>query len=83
LDAKNRILFASGANPPTVVILNADDGKIIASLPMGMGVDGAGFNLATIEAFSSQCDGTVTVIKENNPNSFVVEQNTRCRAPRP
>ena len=33
------------------------------------------FNPATMEAFSSQGDGSLTVIKENNPTSFVVEQN--------
>ena len=28
-----------------------------------------------MEAFSSQTDGTLTVVKENSPTSFVVEQN--------
>jgi hypothetical protein len=30
-----------------------------------------------MEAFSSQRDGTLTVIKENSPTSFVVEQNVK------
>jgi DNA-binding beta-propeller fold protein YncE len=76
-DVKNHILFAAGAEPPTMVILNADDGKIITSLPIGMGVDGAVFNPATMEAFSSQRDGTLTVVKENSPTSFVVEQTVK------
>jgi hypothetical protein len=75
LDAKNHILFACCQNPQTMVILNADDGKIITSLPIGKGVDGAVFNPATMEAFSSQRDGTLTIIKENSPTSFEVEQN--------
>ena len=54
LDAKNRILFACCRNPQTVVILNADDGKILTTLPIGSGVDGAVFNPNTMEAFSSQ-----------------------------
>src|SRR5437588_1583063 len=54
LDVKNHVLFACCHNPQTAVILNADDGKIITSLPIGNGVDGAGFNPATMEAFSSQ-----------------------------
>jgi hypothetical protein len=74
-DVKNRILFAACHNPQTMVILNADDGKILASLPIGTGVDGAVFNPVTMEAFSSQRDGTLTVVKENSPTSFVVEQN--------
>ena len=38
------------------------------------GTDGAVFNPKTMEAFSSQGDGTLTVVKENSPTSFVVEQ---------
>jgi YVTN family beta-propeller protein len=74
LDTKNHILFAACRNPATMVILNADDGKIITTLPIGVGSDGAGFNPNTMEAFSSQGDGTLTIIKENSPSSFAVEQ---------
>ena len=75
MDAKNRILFAACRNPANMVILNADDGKIITTLPIGMGTDGATFNPNTMEAFSSQGgDGTLTIVKENSPTSFVVEQ---------
>jgi hypothetical protein len=56
------------------VVVHADDGKIIASLPIGNGTDGAIFNPATMEIFSSQRDGTLTVIKENSPTSFAVAQ---------
>ena len=41
LDAKNHILFAACRNPANMVILNADDGKIITTLPIGAGSDGA------------------------------------------
>lgn len=75
MDTKNRILFASCRNPQNMVVLNADDGKIITTLPIGQGTDGAAFNPATMEAFSSQGDGTLTIIKENSPTSFAVEQN--------
>jgi len=74
-DVKNHILFAGCRNPQVMVILNSDDGNVIATLPIGMGTDGAMFNPNTMEAFSSQGDGTLTVIKENSPTSFVVEQN--------
>jgi hypothetical protein len=46
-------------------------------LPIGAGVDGATFNPATREAFSSQGDGTLTVIKELSPTSFEVEQTVQ------
>lgn len=60
---------------PAMVILNADSGKIITSLPLAGGSDGAVFNPATMEAFSSHGNGTMTNVKENSPTSFAVEQN--------
>jgi hypothetical protein len=74
IDVQHRILFATCRNPQTMVILSADDGKIITTLPIGLGTDGAVFNPATMEAFSSHTDGTLTVVKENSPTSFEVEQ---------
>ena len=76
-DVKNHILFVACATPATMVIMSATDGKILATLPIGAGVDGATFNPATMEAFSSQRDGTLTVVKENSPTSFVVEQTVQ------
>ena len=79
LDAKNHILFACCREPTMCVILNADDGKILASLPLAGGSDGAVFNPATMEAFSSHGNGTLTIIKENSPTSFVVEQDLQTK----
>jgi DNA-binding beta-propeller fold protein YncE len=76
-DVKNHVLFASCHDPQTMVILNSEDGKILDALPIGNGTDGATFNPETKEAFSSQRDGTLTVIKENSPTSFAVEQNVQ------
>ena len=76
-DAKNGVLFVECRNPAVSVIMSAKDGKIITTMPIGNGVDGAGFNPATMEAFSSQGDGTLTVIKENSPTSFEVEQTVK------
>ena len=74
LDAKTHILFAM-CHSQNCVVLNADDGKILATLPIGNGTDGGGFNASTMEAFSSQSDGTLTIIKESSPTSFAVAQN--------
>ena len=80
LDAKNHILFASCRNPQNMVILNAKDGKIITTIPIGPGTDGATFNPKTMEAFSSNGgDGTLTIVKENNPTSFVLEQTLETK----
>jgi DNA-binding beta-propeller fold protein YncE len=84
LDAKNQVLFAAcsrSGNPPTqpaqpmMVILSAKDGKIITSLPLAGGSDGAAFNPATMEAFSTHGNGTMTIVKEKSPDTFEVEQN--------
>ena len=82
LDVKEQILFAAcgrSGNPPvpqpTMVILSAKDGKILASLPLAGASDGATFNQATREAFSTQGNGTMTIVKEKSPASFEVEQN--------
>jgi DNA-binding beta-propeller fold protein YncE len=84
LDAKNRVLFAacgSSGNPPAqpaqpmMVILSAKDGKIFTSLPLAGGSDGAIFNPSTMEAYSTQGNGTLTIVKEKSPTSFEVEQN--------
>jgi DNA-binding beta-propeller fold protein YncE len=84
LDAKNKVLFAAcgrSGNPPAqpaqpmMVILSATDGKILASLPLAGGSDGAAFNPTTMEAFSTHGNGTMTIVKEKSPASFEVEQN--------
>ncbi len=79
-DLKNRILFAMCHDPQTCVVLNADDGKILATLPIRRGTDGGGFNPNTMEAFSSQGDGTLTIIKETSPTSFEVEQTVQTKS---
>jgi hypothetical protein len=80
LDIKNRVLFAFCHEPATAVMLGADDGKILATLPIGQGVDGGGFNPKTMEAFSSQGDGTLTIIKETSPTSFEVAQTVKTKS---
>jgi DNA-binding beta-propeller fold protein YncE len=82
VDAKNQILFAAcgrSGNPPTpqpiVVIMSTKDGKILANLPLAGSSDGAAFNPATMEAFSTHGNGTLTIVKEKSPTSFEIEQN--------
>lgn len=76
LDAKNNVLFVACHNQ-TMVMLDAKTGKVLSTLPIGQGVDGGGFNPNTMEAFSSQGDGSVTIIKETDPTTFVVEQTVK------
>ena len=62
------------AKPPqTFVVLSAKDGTVLVRLPLAGGTDGAAFNPKTMEAFSTQGNGTMTILKEKSPTSFEVE----------
>jgi DNA-binding beta-propeller fold protein YncE len=74
IDVKNRRLFSACGNK-MMVILDADTGKVLATPAIGEHVDGAAFDPATGLAFSSNGDGTLTVVHEENPSTFTVAQN--------
>ncbi|HKV39021.1 MAG TPA: hypothetical protein VJX67_07400 [Blastocatellia bacterium] len=74
-DAENHILFSYLHQPSSMaVIVNAEDGHIITTLPVGDGVDTVAFNPNTMEAISADGAGSMTFIKEDTPTSFHVEQ---------
>jgi DNA-binding beta-propeller fold protein YncE len=78
MDAKNHILFSYWRLPePQVLIINADTGKIITSLPTDVNVDTVGFNPNTMEAIATAGAGTLVIIKEKSPTSFEVEQRLK------
>ncbi len=79
IDPKNRVLFAYCREHQNCIVLNADTGKILKTLPTGSGVDSAQFNPQTMESFSSHGDGILTVIKENSPTDFAVEQQVQTK----
>jgi len=58
-----------------MVVLNADTGKVVTTLPIGTGVDGAGFDSELQLAFSSNGEGTLTVVHEDSPDKFSVVEN--------
>ncbi len=86
IDTKNHILFAMcrggrrGEGAPACVILSAIDGKIIRTLPLAGSSDGAVFNPRTLEAFSSHGNGTLSVIKENSPTDFVLQETVKTKS---
>ncbi len=49
-------------------------GKVVATAPIGKGVDGAGFDAASGNAFASNGDGTLTVIHQGGPDQYQVTQ---------
>jgi DNA-binding beta-propeller fold protein YncE len=71
LDRAHRRLFAVCDNK-LMVVVNADSGKIVATVPIGAGPDAAGFDPETGFAFSSNGEGTLTVVHEDTPDKFNV-----------
>jgi DNA-binding beta-propeller fold protein YncE len=67
IDAKTRRLFSSCANA-LMMVADADDGKIVAQLPIGKGTDSAAFDPVRARAFSANRDGTLSIIQEHGGN---------------
>jgi DNA-binding beta-propeller fold protein YncE len=78
LDVENHRLFS--ATDKLMVVLDAETGKIITTLPTGDRVDGAGFDPGLKRAYSSCGAGELTVVQEENPDSFKVLANVPTQA---
>jgi DNA-binding beta-propeller fold protein YncE len=74
MDTKSRRLFV-GCDNKMMAIVNADNGKIVTTLPTGDGTDANGFDAGTGFAFSSNGEGTLTVVHEDSPDKFSVVEN--------
>jgi YVTN family beta-propeller protein len=72
LDGATRRLFVSCENN-VMDVVNADTGAIVATLPIGAFSDGAAFDSKRKRAFSSNGDGTLSVIDEIGPDKYVAE----------
>ena len=73
LDSQHRRLFSVCSGSQTMVVLDADSGKVLARLPIGRGSDGCVFDADRGMAFSSNGgDGTLTVVSEEKPGQFGV-----------
>ena len=81
IDAKNRRLFSVCENK-IMVVSDPDSQKVVATLPIGEGSDGAGFDSSRGLAFSSNGDGTLTVVREVAGKWEVVENDRTERGAR-
>lgn len=78
IDRAHALLFSVCSNK-IMAVTDARTGKQLAQLPIGAGVDGAGFDEARQEAYASGGDGTLTVVKEVTPQKFSVIGTTMTR----
>ena len=78
MDVQRRRLFVGCANR-LMAIVDADQGRVIATLPIGGGCDATAFDPRVDMAFSSNGDGTLTVVREDGPDRFVVVENVATK----
>jgi len=76
IDTVNHRLF-SGCRSSMMAISDYQAGKVVATVPIGKGVDGAGFDTASGDAFASNADGTLTVIHQDTPDQYHVVENVQ------
>lgn len=74
MDRKHRRLFVGCANK-LMAVMNADNGKLVATVPIGSGVDATAFDSDSQLAFNSNGDGTLTIVHEDAPDKFSVVEN--------
>ena len=70
VDPNARRIFATCANK-ILVVVDADTGANIATMPIGSGSDGAAFDPVRSLIFSANGEGTLTVIEEKDPHTFL------------
>lgn len=78
IDRAHHRLF-SGCHNKVMAISDATAGKVITTVPIGAGVDANGFDPGTQLAFSSNGDGTLTVVHEDSPDKFTVVSNVATK----
>jgi hypothetical protein len=74
MDPSTHRLFA-GCSNQLMAVVDADSGKVVATIPIGKGVDANAFDPATQLAFSSNGEGSLTVVHEDSADKYTVVEN--------
>jgi DNA-binding beta-propeller fold protein YncE len=74
IDTAHHRLF-SGCRSGVMAVSDYQAGKVLVTVPIGTGVDGAGFDAASGNAFASNADGKLTVIHQDSPDQYHVVEN--------
>ena len=78
IDREHRRLFA-GCHNRMMAVVDADSGQVIATPAIGAGVDANAFDPETKLAFSSNGEGTLTIVREDSPGDFRVIENVETK----
>jgi len=73
IDTTHHRVF-SGCRSGVMAVSDYQNGKMVGTVPIGTGVDGAGYDPASADAFASNADGTLTVIHQDTPDQYSVIQ---------
>jgi DNA-binding beta-propeller fold protein YncE len=76
IDTTHKRLF-SGCRSGVMAVSDYQAGTVVATLPIGTGVDGSGYDPASGDAFASNADGTLTVIHQDSPDTYHVVENVQ------
>lgn len=76
IDAQARRLF-SVCNNKVMIVTDADSGKQVAQVPVGFEPDAAIYDVDQKLLFASNCDGTLTVVKQDSPDKYTVVQTVK------
>ncbi len=78
VDTAAHRLFVTCVNK-VMTVVDATNGSVVATLPIGQGTDAAAFDPGRKRAFSSNGDGTLTVVAQNGPNNYSVAETVPTR----
>ena len=73
----SRLFIGCRGKTPMLAVMDATNGKIITTLPIGVGTDAADFDVEKKLVFSSNGEGTITVIKEESPDKYSVVETVK------
>ena len=79
IDVAHHRLF-SGCRSGVLAVSDLQAGKVVMVVPIGTGVDGAGYDSQLADVFASNADGTLTVIHQDGPDSYRVIQSVATPA---
>ncbi len=76
IDTAHHRLF-SGCRSGAMAVSDYTAGQVVATVPIGSGVDGAAYDPTSGNAFASALDGTLTVIHQDGPDTYRVLETVK------
>jgi DNA-binding beta-propeller fold protein YncE len=76
VDTRSARLFV-GCRSGVLAVVDYTKGEVVTTLPIGQGVDGAGWDPRLRDIYTSNSDGTLTVIHQDSPNRYHVVESVQ------